>query len=256
MCFHAQLQTKKPFFEKYYGFDSSLPALLDDQFLDLESQYQPFYIASGFDHPEVLLVDQNFKLSYKSWGLIPHWVANDEQAYELSNKTINARAETCLEKPSFKEAMQNGRSVILMDAYYEHHHSGNGVYPYRFFRPDGHQVAVACAADSCAYQDTNKHSFSILTTQGNEKAKLVHNNPKKKEPRMPLILESAEDVASYLFHGNEKDVLNSLSQKARQCELKAQSVARFIGNIKEKNNPEALLHIQHPELGFFMPSEL
>jgi putative SOS response-associated peptidase YedK len=65
----------------------------------------------------VLAVDQTRdgarKASALRWGLIPSWV-KDERA---GAKTFNACAETLLERPSFSEACQCRRCLILADGF-------------------------------------------------------------------------------------------------------------------------------------------
>ena len=63
----------------------------------------PLYHASGFSHPEMLIytdTDPNFP-EVATWGLIPHWVQDDEAAKKLWNNTLNAKGETIFSKPAF-----------------------------------------------------------------------------------------------------------------------------------------------------------
>ena len=49
------------------------------------------------------------------WGLIPHWVKDPNDFATL----VTARAETALEKPSFKTPLRHRRCIVPADAYYE-----------------------------------------------------------------------------------------------------------------------------------------
>jgi putative SOS response-associated peptidase YedK len=49
------------------------------------------------------------------WGLIPGWVKEPGEFATI----LNARAETALEKPSFKSAMRHRRCLVPADAFYE-----------------------------------------------------------------------------------------------------------------------------------------
>ena len=47
------------------------------------------------------------------WGLIPNWAKDGSMAQ------INARSETLLEKPAFKESFERRRCLIPADGFYE-----------------------------------------------------------------------------------------------------------------------------------------
>jgi putative SOS response-associated peptidase YedK len=73
------------------------------------------------------------------WGLIPAWVKDPKQ-FAL---VINARAETVLEKPAFKNAMKRRRCLLPVDGYYEWHQLEGRKRPF-FIRPrNGGLVAFA-----------------------------------------------------------------------------------------------------------------
>jgi putative SOS response-associated peptidase YedK len=55
------------------------------------------------------------ELALVRWGLIPHWVKDPGDFATL----VTARAETVLEKPSFKTPMRHRRCIVPADAYYE-----------------------------------------------------------------------------------------------------------------------------------------
>jgi putative SOS response-associated peptidase YedK len=59
--------------------------------------------------------NENRSIQLVRWGLIPSW-AKDES---VGNKLINARAETLLEKPSFRTAFQKRRCLVLANGFYE-----------------------------------------------------------------------------------------------------------------------------------------
>jgi putative SOS response-associated peptidase YedK len=55
------------------------------------------------------------ELALVRWGLIPHWVKDPREFATL----LTARAETVLEKPSFKIPMRHRRCIIPADGWYE-----------------------------------------------------------------------------------------------------------------------------------------
>lgn len=49
------------------------------------------------------------------WGLVPSWAKD----LSFGQRTFNARAETVVEKPSFRAAVKTRRAAIPVDGYYE-----------------------------------------------------------------------------------------------------------------------------------------
>ncbi|WP_022870889.1 SOS response-associated peptidase [Yaniella halotolerans] len=49
------------------------------------------------------------------WGLVPSWAKD----LSFGQRTFNARAETVVEKPSFRSAVKSRRAAIPVDGYYE-----------------------------------------------------------------------------------------------------------------------------------------
>ena len=55
------------------------------------------------------------RLGVMRWGLVPHW-AKDRS---IGPRLINARAETLHQKPSFRQALQRRRCLVVADGFYE-----------------------------------------------------------------------------------------------------------------------------------------
>ena len=75
------------------------------------------------------------------WGLIPAWV-KDPRKFAL---LINARAETVLEKPAFKNAIRRRRCLIPADGYYEWQAFEGRKRPYFIHRRDGQPIGLGGA---------------------------------------------------------------------------------------------------------------
>ena len=73
------------------------------------------------------------------WGLLPAWVKDPRQFTLL----INARAETVLEKPAFKNAMKRRRCLVPADGYYEWQSSGKTKQPYFIYPRDHRPIGFA-----------------------------------------------------------------------------------------------------------------
>jgi putative SOS response-associated peptidase YedK len=118
------------------------------------------------------------------WGLIPSW-AKDERT---GAKTFNARAETLLERPTFRDAFRQRRCLVLAGGFYEWDAQRQPVY---FYLESGKPFALAGLWDtwkSPAGETVN--SCTVITTTPNQLLRRVHD-------RMPVIL-SPEDYDLWL----------------------------------------------------------
>ena len=86
--------------------------------------------------------DRHFRLM--RWGFLPAWV-KDPRQFSL---VINARSETLLEKPAFKNAIKRRRCLIPADGYYEWHTTEQRKRPYFIHRRDGQPVGFAALAET------------------------------------------------------------------------------------------------------------
>ncbi len=122
------------------------------------------------------------------WGLLPPWTKDLSSA----RRSINARAETIDEKPTFRGAARHHRCLIPADGFYEWAKCGNGSrLPYYISMKNSRVFFLAAiweswdgpngeAIDSCA----------ILTTKPNALTRKIHD-------RMPVILEG-DDANTWL----------------------------------------------------------
>lgn len=122
---------------------------------------------------EALIIRQrNGQLSseYMFWGF---------PGVQKNNLHINARAESVLEKKSFRESVLHRRCVIPAKGFYEWNKEKE---KFRFSREeDGTLLFMAGFYNM--FREQNR--FVILTTEANSSVSLVHE-------RMPLVLERKE----------------------------------------------------------------
>jgi len=141
---------------------------------------QPRYNAAPSQHLPVLLNEGTRQIQLLQWGLIPHWAKNASD-YNL----INARAETVEEKPSFRDAMQKRRCLVLADGFYEWRKTPAGKVPMRITLKSGEPFAFAGLWET--WKDPENpdgdplRTFTIVTTTPNDLMATIHN-------RMPVIL--------------------------------------------------------------------
>ena len=207
----------------------------------------PLHHASGFSHPELLIYTdrQPEYPEVATWGLVPHWINDTEQLKKFWNNTLNARGETIFEKPSFRKSAQNQRCIVYVDGFYEHHHFNKNTYPFYIYKRDKQPLALAGLYSEWTNPETGGvlNTFSIVTTEGNELMSKIHNNPKLKGPRMPLILsEDLEDNwLNPVTNELDKRALQDLIQKYPEDELSYHTVTKlrgkdYPGNVAEISN--------------------
>jgi putative SOS response-associated peptidase YedK len=181
---------------------------------------------SGFTHPALPVVtdERNDIIQFYQWGLIPAWASADK-ADEFSNLTLNAKAETIFEKPSFKDSILTKRCIVLIDGFYEWRHEGKQKIPYYVSLKDGETFAVAGIWSK--WIDPQNHqpklTFSIITTEANPLMEFVHNTKK----RMPLIL-SKEAERLWLKNNLSKteiiDLMKPFDEKLMRAETQVISL--------------------------------
>src|SRR5438105_1568416 len=76
------------------------------------------------------------------WGLVPSWAKDPS----VGNRMINARAETVVEKPAYRKALERRRCLIPADAFYE----WRDKKPWAFARADGGADGVRRAVGGVA----------------------------------------------------------------------------------------------------------
>jgi putative SOS response-associated peptidase YedK len=113
------------------------------------------------------------------WGLIPHRAKEEKIGYSL----INARCETVVEKPTFREAMAKRRCLVAADGFYEWRKNADGSKtPMYIRRSDGEPFAFAGLWET--WRDAAGElvkTCSIVTTTANSLMAGIHE-------RMPVIL--------------------------------------------------------------------
>ena len=76
--------------------------------------------------PIVRITEGKRQFALVRWGLIPTWV-KDPRAFSL---VINARGESVLDKPAFRNGMKRRRCLFPADGFYEWKTVGAGKRPF------------------------------------------------------------------------------------------------------------------------------
>jgi putative SOS response-associated peptidase YedK len=122
------------------------------------------------------------------WGFIPSWVKEIKPGKPL----INARGETLLEKPSFRNAVRRRRCLIPADGYYEWLGDVPGKkIPHFIHRPDHGLFALAGLWEHWLGADGSElETAAIITTAPNDVIAQIYG-------RMPVVIHP-ENFAQWL----------------------------------------------------------
>lgn len=165
------------------------------------------YHVNAFNFPKYPIITPSDEVQVFTWGLIPFWVKTAEDAGEIRKLTLNARADTIFEKPSFREPILRKRCIVPSTGYFEWRHEGSKKIPYFIYLKDEDIFSMAGIYDTCLDRETGtKHTtFSIITTDTNPLTDYIHNT----KHRMPAIL-SKEDEEKWLDLSLSKPEIASL----------------------------------------------
>lgn len=171
-----------------YGRKSDIVEIYQDI---LDEQYH----VNAFNFPKYPIITQSDEVQVFNWGLIPFWTKNEKSADEIKRMTLNARADTIFEKPSFREPIMKKRCIVPSTGYFEWRHEGTKKIPYFIYLKDEPIFSMAGIYDRWLDKETGEErdTFSIITTGTNPLTDYIHNT----KHRMPAIL-SKEDEERWL----------------------------------------------------------
>jgi putative SOS response-associated peptidase YedK len=185
--------------------------------------------------PIVRLADGKRSFTLMRWGLLPSWV-KDPKTFPL---LINARGESVLEKPAFRNAMRRRRCLIPTDGFYEWQPRGGGSkQPYLVRAKSdagGHAPPLAFAGLYETWSGPNGEEIdtaAIVTTAANRTLAPIHE-------RMPVFAPK-EAFDLWLDCANvEADVAAALIRPADDNLLEAYPVSPAVNRVA--NDSPALI---------------
>ena len=144
-----------------------------------------YNIAPSQDVPVVACDRRGARLGLLRWGLVPAWA--DDPA--IGSRMINARAETSLDKPSFKDAAVSRRCLVPADGFYEWTKEGGRKVPHWIHSPDREPLGFAGLWERWHADGSEPvYSMAIVTVDANEAIQHLHH-------RMPAIVPAANRKA-------------------------------------------------------------
>lgn len=183
--------------------------------------------------PIVRLVNGARSFALMRWGLMPSWL-KDPKTFPL---LINARGESVLEKPAFRNAMRRRRCLIPTDGFYEWI-AGTPKRPY-FVRArrnaDGTAPPLAFAGLWETWIGPNGEELdtaAIITTSANRTLAAIHE-------RMPVFVPPAA-FDRWLDCANvQAEEAAALIRPADEALLEAYEISPAVNRVA--NDSEALL---------------
>ena len=135
-------------------------------------------------------------LASSGLGLECRWQRWGFPGFQKGRVIFNARSESAMEKPMFREAVLHHRVVIPAAWFYEWDRNRQ---KHTFYREGEDPLFMA----GCYRKYEDGDRFVILTTQANASMEPIHD-------RMPLILEREEAVDWLLEDGAAEELLQKL----------------------------------------------
>jgi putative SOS response-associated peptidase YedK len=157
------------------------------------------------------------------WGLVPSWAGD----LSISQKLINARAETAPEKPPFRSACKHRRCLLPAAGFFEWTGKPGKKQPYFITSVDSKPLVFAGLWERWEKGPEPVESCTILTTEANEFMRSLHT-------RMPAILKPS-DFDRWLRDGDRE-----LLRPCPDDVLKAYSVSTLVNNVRN-NSPGCLV---------------
>ncbi len=228
MCFTVSI------FSTTHTIETDTGALFDDP-----DGYTPYFHVSGFVHPKLPIITNHRPdaIEMAQWGLIPSWTKNASAAADIANKTLNARADTIFEKPSFRSAISQRRALLPVDGFVEWRHEDTYKQPYLVHSANGGLLTLGCIWEDWTDRSSGEvlRTFSIVTTDANRLMSYVHNN----KLRMPVVIPRVQ--RELWLRDDDRSTITSLMRPLNEGELEAVPIPRSMSAIKLNSTDAAQL---------------
>jgi putative SOS response-associated peptidase YedK len=164
--------------------------------------FKPRYNIAPTQLVPVITSESPKGFSFFYWGITPDFAKNKP----VSQKFINAKAETVNEKISFKSSFEKRRCLVPADGFYEWKKLGKKTkVPYRFTMANNEAFSFAGIWEEYENEKGEiNHTFLILTTGPNRLVAEVHD-------RMPVILKKEDEKKWLDKYSSETSLLQMLT---------------------------------------------
>jgi len=169
------------------------------------------------------------------WGLIPSWV-KDPRTFSL---VINARGESVLDRPAFKNAIKYRRCLFPADGFYEWERKAERKRPYFVRRKGGGPLAFAGVWESwMGPNGEEQETAAIITTRASPSIAHIHD-------RMPVIL-APEAFDFWLDPKVDAEMAMAVIQPAKDETIEHYEVSRTVNRF-ENDSPQLVEPLTEPE---------
>lgn len=242
MCYTLNINLTRDELEKRFGARFSEP-----------SSYRPGYYFNAFDLPALPVIQSEDpeSIGMLKWGLIPFWVRDAAAAEEIRRKTFNARMETILERPSFRESVKDRRCLVLCRGFYEWQQREKGKVPHYIYLVGEPPIALAGLYERWTDRETGEliRTCTIITTAANPLMEKIHNTKK----RMPVILPG-ENENAWIDPDLTAEKAMQYLKPVDQQRMAAHTISRLISKKGvEKNVPGLTEPFNYDEDSLFAP---
>jgi putative SOS response-associated peptidase YedK len=174
------------------------------------------------------------------WGLLPAWV-KDPRGFSL---LINARGESVLDKPAFRNAMKRRRCLIPADGFFEWKNEGKLRRPFYVRPKSGEPMALAGLWETWTGPNGEELDTAVIvTTRANRTLSPLHD-------RMPVIVPP--EAFDFWLDCDKVDALTATALIAPAPEnlLQAHEVSAAVNKVAN-DSPELI----EPHTSPAMPAE-
>jgi len=157
-----------------------------------------YNIAPGQEALVIAEDRQGRRMGQLTWGLVPGW--RDTPGKPL----INARIESVLSRPSFREAVQRRRCLVPADGFYEWKREGKSKVPFWIHPKEGGVLSFAGIWERWSRPGSEpRHTYAILTMPASPEVARIHD-------RMPVVVGHVDRDAWLDRHKDGRAALSLL----------------------------------------------
>lgn len=201
-----------------------LGAALSEHELSIYRESRGYNIAPSQTAPICILHEGRRAIVPARWGFRPRW------ARESGPTPINAKAETVLQKPFYRDAIRRGRCLVPSSGWYEWQPVSRDRKQPFYIRPAAAQVfAFAGIYDNSAEEPGRR--FAIMIGNAAEGLRPIH-------ARQPIVVRP-EDYDAWLSPSTPHEELERILNY-RPADFEQVPISKRVGN--PRNDDPDLLH--------------